>query len=42
MSTENKAFIHPKTGSLVLPKGRLLWNALFKPRKGKGDKPGQA
>jgi hypothetical protein len=41
MSTENKAFIHPKTGSLVLPKGRLLWNALFKPRKGKGDKPGK-
>lgn len=41
MSNENKAFIHPKTGSLVLPKGRLLWNALFTPRKGKGGKEGK-
>lgn len=41
MSNENKAFIHPKTGSLVLPKGRLLWNALFNPRKGRGGKPGK-
>lgn len=36
-----KAFLHPKTGNIVLPKGRLLWNSLFNPRKGKGGKPGK-
>lgn len=40
MST-NKAFIHPKTGSLVLPEGIMLWNALFKPRKGRNGKDGK-
>ncbi len=38
MSAENKAFIHSKTGNVVLPKGRILWNSVFKPRK---PKPGQ-
>jgi hypothetical protein len=37
----NAATIHSKTGNLVTPKGRLLWNALLQPRKGKGDKPGK-
>lgn len=41
MSTDTKAFIHPKTGSIVLPKGRLLWNSLFTPRKGKNGKTGK-
>lgn len=41
MASENKAYIHPKTGSYVSPKGRLLWAALFNPRKGKGGKPGK-
>lgn len=41
MSNENKAFVHPKTGSIVMPKGRLLWNSLFTPRKGKGGKDGK-
>ncbi len=44
MSTDTsmtKAFLHPKTGSIVWPKGRLLWNSLFNPRKGKGGKPGK-
>jgi len=35
MSNENKAYIHPKTGNIVLPKGKILWNSLFSPRKGK-------
>lgn len=35
MSTENKAFIHPKSGNLVTPKGRILWNSLFEVRKRK-------
>lgn len=30
---ENKAFIHPKTGNIVLPKGKILWSSLFTPRK---------
>jgi hypothetical protein len=37
----NKAFIHAKTGNIVTPKGRLLWNALFNQRKPKGDIPGK-
>lgn len=40
MSAENKAFIHAKTGNVVLPRGRILWNSVFKPRKsrdGEGD-----
>lgn len=41
MSAENKAFIHAKTGNVVLPKGRILWNSVFKPRKGKPDQPGK-
>ncbi len=36
-----KAFIHPKTGNYVTPDGRLLWNALISPRKGKAGKPGK-
>lgn len=41
MPSENKAYIHPKTGNLVSAKGRILWFSVFKPRKGKGDKPGK-
>lgn len=41
MSNVNKAFIHPKTGSLVLPEGIMLWNALFNPRKGRNGKAGK-
>lgn len=37
-STENKAYIHPKTGSIVTPKGRVLWNSLFEVRKNKDGK----
>ena len=37
----NAATIHPKTGNLVTPKGRLLWNALFQPRKNKNGTPGK-
>lgn len=29
----NAATIHPKTGNVVTPKGRLLWNALLAPNK---------
>lgn len=36
-----KAHIHPKTDNIVWPKGRLLWNSLFTPRKGKQGKPGK-
>jgi hypothetical protein len=36
----NKAFIHTKTGNIVTPKGRLLWNALFAPRKAKASGSG--
>ena len=39
--SDNKAFIHPKSGNLVTPKGRILWNALFTPRKAKGGKEGK-
>lgn len=41
MSNDNKAIVHPKTGNLVTPKGRILWNALFVPRKGKKDQAGK-
>jgi hypothetical protein len=37
MSTENKAFVHAKTGNLVTPKGKILWNHLFTPGKAKGN-----
>src|SRR6185503_1968938 len=33
--------IHPKTGNLVTPKGRLLWNSLFQPRKMRGQTEGK-
>lgn len=35
--SDNKAHVHPKTGNLVTPKGRLLWSNLFAPRKEKHD-----
>lgn len=41
MSAENKAFIHSKTGNVVLPKGRILWNSVFKPRKGRNGQEGK-
>lgn len=42
MPTDNEAYIHSKTGNLMLPKGRLLWSSLFKPRKNRGnDSPGK-
>lgn len=37
----NAATIHPKTGNLVTPKGRLLWNSLFSPRKNRNGTPGK-
>lgn len=37
----NAATIHPKTGNIVTPKGRLLWNSLFQPRKGKNGATGK-
>jgi hypothetical protein len=37
MPSDNAAFIHAKTGNIVTPKGRILWNALFTPRKAKGS-----
>jgi hypothetical protein len=37
----NAATIHPKTGNIVTPKGRLLWNALLTPRKGKNGQIGK-
>ncbi len=33
---DNKAMVHPKTGSLVTAKGRILWHAVFKSKKAKG------
>jgi hypothetical protein len=33
---DNKAMVHAKTGSLVTAKGRILWHAVFKPKKAKG------
>lgn len=41
MAKDNAAYIHPKTGNIVLPKGRLLWHSLFQTRKGKGGKEGK-
>lgn len=32
-----KAYVHPKTGSLVTAKGRILWHSVFNPRKAKGN-----
>jgi hypothetical protein len=37
----NAATIHPKTGNLVTPKGRLLWNSLFQARKAKNGAVGK-
>lgn len=37
----NAATIHPKTGNLVTPKGVLLWNSLFNPRKNKNGSAGK-
>lgn len=37
----NAATIHPKTGNLVTPKGRLLWNSLFQARTNKNKTPGK-
>lgn len=39
-----KAFLHPKSGNIVSPKGRILWNSVFNARKKRGgdkDKPGK-
>lgn len=36
MAEINRAYLNPKSGNLMTPKGRLLWNSLFKPRKAKG------
>jgi Protein of unknown function (DUF2815) len=41
MANDNKAYIHDKTGNIVTPKGRILWNELFQPRKAKGGKDGK-
>ena len=41
MSAENKAYVHAKTGNIVLPKGRILWNSVFKPRKGRNGQEGK-
>lgn len=41
MSAENKAYIHPKTGNVVLPKGKILWHSVFKPRKGRNGQEGK-
>jgi hypothetical protein len=41
MPAENKAYIHPKTGNYVSPKGRILWYSLEKPRKAKAGKEGK-
>lgn len=37
----NAATIHPKTGNIVTPQGRILWNSLFKPRKGQDGNEGK-
>lgn len=37
----NAATIHPKTGNLVTPKGIMLWNSLFTPKKQKGGVTGK-
>lgn len=36
--SDMKAYVHPKTGSLMTAKGRILWHSVFKPRKAKGSK----
>lgn len=41
MPSDNTSYIHPKTGNLVTAKGRVLWNSVFKPRKGKNGKEGK-
>lgn len=41
MASDNKSYVHPKTGNLVSAKGMILWNSVFKPRKGKGGKEGK-
>jgi hypothetical protein len=41
MPSDNAAFIHAKTGNIVTPKGRILWNALFTARKAKGSDEGK-
>lgn len=37
MSNDLKAYVHPKTESLVTAKGRTAWFAVFSPRKAKGN-----
>lgn len=41
MPSENKAYIHPRTGNVVLPKGKILWHSVFKPRKGRNGQEGK-
>lgn len=41
MAKDNECYIHPKTGNIVTCKGRVLWNALFTPRKAKAGKEGK-
>lgn len=41
MSNENAAYLHPKTGNVVFPRGRILWNNVFKPRKGRNGQEGK-
>lgn len=41
MSSDNAAYVHPKTGNIVTPKGRILWNALFEPRKARNGTAGK-
>lgn len=36
-----KAFIIEKSGNVMTPKGRILWNSVFSPRKAKGGKEGK-
>lgn len=40
--SDNKAFIHPKTGNLMTPKCRIAWPALFTPQAMKGAAPDTA
>lgn len=41
MPKENEAYVHPRTGNIVTPRGKILWNALFQPRQAKGGKEGK-
>lgn len=42
MSTDSKAYIHPKSGNLMTPKCRIAWPALFVPQGMKGESPDKA